>query len=49
MSRSDFDLTFDVAVVTLAFKFFPGNISETVNCRKLIVGRDIAWGCWCAS
>ena len=42
MSWCDLDLTFDLAVVTLTFKFCPGNISETIKCRKLIVGRDIA-------
>ena len=40
VSWCDLDLTFDLAVV----KFCPGNISETVKCRKLIVGRDIALG-----
>ena len=32
-------VTFDYAVVTL--KFCLGNISETLKCSKLIVGRDI--------
>ena len=27
----------------------PGCISETVRCRKLILGRDIGWGCRCAT
>ena len=36
------DLTFDLAVVALTLKICPGNISETVKCRKLTVGRDIA-------
>ena len=27
---------------------FPGCISETVRCRKLVHGRDIGWGCRCA-
>ena len=27
----------------------PGCISETVRCRKLILGRDIGWGCSCAT
>ena len=35
-------VTFDLAVVTLSFKFCLGDIFETVNCRKLILGRDIA-------
>ena len=35
MSWCDLDLTFDLTVVTLTY------ISETVRCRKLIVGRDI--------
>ena len=30
-------------------KFYPGCISETVRCRKLILGRDIGYGCRCAS
>ena len=42
MSWCDLDLTFDLAVVTLTFKICPGNISETVKWKKLIVGRDIA-------
>ena len=39
-SWSDLDLTFDL-VVTLPIKSCPGYISETVRCRKLILGRDI--------
>ena len=27
----------------------PGCISETVRCRKFLLGRDIGWGCWCAT
>ena len=42
MSWCDLDLTFDLAVVTLTSKICPGNISETVKCRKLKVGKDIA-------
>ena len=42
MSSCDLDLTFDLVVVTLAFKILSRHISETVNCRKLTVGRDIA-------
>ena len=34
----------EVALVTLTFRICPGNISETVKCRKLIVGRDTAQG-----
>ena len=30
-------------------KVCPGCISETVRCRKLIRGRDIGWGCRCAT
>ena len=37
-------LTLDLAVVTLTYKIFPGYISETVRCRKLILGRDIGKG-----
>ena len=29
-------------------KVCPGCVSETVRCRKLILGRDIGRGCWCA-
>ena len=41
MSWCDLDLTFDLAVVTLNFNFFPDYVSESVRCRKLIFGRDI--------
>ena len=27
----------------------PDSISETVRCRKFILGRDIGWGCRCAT
>ena len=27
----------------------PGCFSETVRCRKFILGRDIGWGCRCAT
>ena len=37
----DLDLTLDLAVVTLTYKVLSGYISETVKCRKLILGRDI--------
>ena len=30
-------------------KICPACISETVSCRKLILGRDIGWGCRCAT
>ena len=43
MPWCDFDLTFDIAVVTLTFKSYPGYILETVRCRKLKLGRDIGW------
>ena len=42
-SWCDLDLTFDLAALTLTC------ISETVRCRKLILGRDIGLGCRCAS
>ena len=42
MSWCDLDLTFDLAIITLTLNFFLGNISETVKCRKVMVGRDIA-------
>ena len=44
MSRCNLDLTFDIAVVTLTYKILSGLISETVRCRKLILGRKIGWG-----
>ena len=43
-SWCDLDLTFDLAVVTLTYKSFPGYISETARCRKLVLGRNIGWG-----
>ena len=30
-------------------KLCPGFISETVRCRKVILGGDIGWGCKCAT
>ena len=42
-SWCDLDLTFDMTVVTLTFETTLGYISETVRCRKLILGRDIGW------
>ena len=30
-------------------KVCPGCISETIRCRKLILGRDISCGCRCAA
>ena len=41
MSWCDLDLTFDLDLVTLTYKTCPGYISETVQCRKLVLGRDI--------
>ena len=35
------DLIFDLAVMTLTYKFCLGYISETVRCRKLILGGHI--------
>ena len=29
-------------------KVCPDCFSETIRCRKLILGRDIGWGCRCA-
>ena len=43
-SWCDLDLTFDLVVVTLTFKILSGNIFETIKCRKLILGRNIACG-----
>ena len=48
-SWCDLDLISDLAVVTLTFNICPGYISETVKCRKLILGRDIGYGCTCAT
>ena len=41
MLLCDLDLTTDLAVVT-SIKSCPGYISETVRCRKFILGRDIS-------
>ena len=46
--HGDFDLTFNLAIVTLTLLSCPDCISETVRCRKLILGRDIGYGCRCA-
>ena len=35
------DPTFDLVIVTLILKSYPGYISETVSYRKLILGRNI--------
>ena len=49
-SWCDLDLTFDLAAVTLSLKILSGYISDTVRCRKLILGRDIGYGvCRCAT
>ena len=40
-SWCDLDLTFDLGIVTLTYKIFLGYISETVRCRKWILGREI--------
>ena len=37
----DLDLKFDLSVVILTYKILSGYSSETVRCRKLILGRDI--------
>ena len=43
MSLCDLDLTFDLTVVTLTFKVLSGQyLSETIKCRRLMCGRDIA-------
>ena len=36
MSWCELALTFDLAIVTPTVKIFPGQLSETVWCRKLI-------------
>ena len=43
MSWCDLDLKFDLTVVTLTYKSCQGYISDTVRCRKLILGKDIGW------
>ena len=40
-SWCDLDLTFDIAIVTLSLKILV-RVSETIRCRKLILGRDIS-------
>ena len=42
-SWGDLDLTFDITLVTLTFKMLLSYNSETVRCRKLMLGRDIGW------
>ena len=41
MSWCDLDLTFDLAIVTLACKILSGLYLGNRKCRKLILGRDI--------
>ena len=41
----DLDLISDLAVGTLTLKSCSGYFSETVRGRRLILGRDIGWGC----
>ena len=48
MSWCDLDLTFDLAIVSLTYKILFGLYLGSVRCRKLILGRDIGWGCRCA-
>ena len=43
-SWCDFDLTFDLVIVSLTYKTCLGYISETVRCMKLILGRNIGGG-----
>ena len=40
-SWSNFDLTFNLAVVTSSLKILSGLYLKTVRCRKLILGRDV--------
>ena len=47
MSWCDFDLTFDLVVVTLTFKILCV-LHLRNRCRKLILDRNIGWGCRCA-
>ena len=44
MSWCDLGLTFDLVMMTLTSKTFPGYILEIVRCRKLILGGDIGSG-----
>ena len=39
MSWCDLDLTFELAVVTMTFKIFKEYISESVRCKRVILGR----------
>ena len=50
MSWCDLDLTFDHDILTLSFGILVRNknISETVRCRKLILGRRLIKGYSCA-
>ena len=41
ISWFDFDLIFDLAVVTLIYEICLGYISETVRCMKFILDRHI--------
>ena len=34
-----------LAIVALTFKIVSRPYTETVRCRKLILDRDISWGC----
>ena len=42
MSWCDINVTFDLAIVTLTFKFLSSYIPETMKCKKLILDRDIS-------
>ena len=44
MSWYDFDLTLDLAIVTLTLNICLGYTLDTVRFRKLILGRDISKG-----
>ena len=44
MSWCDFNLSLDLAIVTLTFKILPGLYLGNMSCRKLTLGRDFGWG-----
>ena len=53
-ARHDLDLTFDFAVVTSTYKILSRLYLLYRKCKKLILVRDIGWGCtmstsWCTT
>ena len=48
-SWCDLDLTFVLAIVNLTYNTWSGlYLGNRKRCRKLILVRDIGWGCRCA-